>query len=141
RALRMGDPHEEVAIDHCQPHELARLLRDAIEYRLTDVGNACRDVELLPNGRETHRQSIEAGFGILLRPAEIDQRRQQPMRATLGKLQTLRDLPERHVARAVGEQLDDREATLSRYVGHGLSLYAPRATARRVESGSNAACP
>src|SRR5262245_62636104 len=40
------------------------------------------------------------------------------MRTALGKIEPLRDLTQRHLARAVGEQLDDGEATLRRYVRH-----------------------
>src|ERR1700716_2182277 len=42
------------------------------------------------------------------------------MRAALWKVESVRDLAERHFARAVREELDDSQTTLCRYVGHGL---------------------
>src|SRR6185312_5559679 len=102
--------------------ELATLAREMIEDGLADIGNARRYVELLSEDGEAHRKAIEAGIAILLRPADLVQRGEEPMRAALGKRQALGNFPERQLARSIGKQLDDRETAFSGYVRHRQNL-------------------
>ena len=93
---------------------------EAVEQRLADVGDARCRIELLSERGETHREPVEARLAVLLGPAEFAQRRQKPMRGALGQAERLGDLSQRTRARILGEELDDREAALGGYVGHGV---------------------
>ena len=120
-ALRVRDPYERTAVDNRETSKLAALVREPVEDRLANVRKAGSDVEALAEDGEAHRESIEARLPVLLGPAQVDQRRKQAMRAALRQVEPVRDVAERHFARAVGEELDDSETTLCGYVGHGYA--------------------
>ena len=98
-------------------HRKARALIQRVRSRNDKV-----PIFLLAERGEAHRQAIEPGRRIPLRPPEVDQRREQPMRATLRQREALGDFAERHVARAVGEQLDDRKAAFGGYMSHDVDV-------------------
>src|SRR5262249_19535963 len=116
--LGVRDPDQGIAVDDSKPRELATLVREAVQQRLADVGNARGHIEPLPENGEPHRKAVETGAWILLRPPEVDQRGEEPMRAALRQRQAIGDLAQRHVRRPFREQLDDREAAFCGYVGH-----------------------
>ncbi len=118
RSLRVREPHERVAVDDGEPRELAALVRETVEQRLADVRDARCRVEPLSQHREPHRQSIEPRIAVLLGPAQLDERRQQPVRAALRKGEPFGNLAQRQLARAIGEELDDRQTTFGGHVGH-----------------------
>src|SRR5215472_2674083 len=96
-----------MAVDNSQPRKLATLLREPIQKRLADVGNARRHIELLAKSREAHREAIEARIRILFGPSKVHQRREQAVSAALRKRKSLGDFSQRHAAGAVRKQLDD----------------------------------
>ena len=114
----MCDPHERTAIDDRKARKLATVMRKTLEHRLANVGQARGYVESLAEHCEAHREPVEARLAILLGPAQVDQRCEQPMRATFRKIQLFGNVAKRHLTRAVGKQLDDSQATLRRYMSH-----------------------
>jgi len=65
-----------------------------------------------------------ARIGILFGPSDVDKRGEQPVCAALGKGQPFGNSPERHLPRAIGQELDNRQAAFGRYVGHVGSVDA-----------------
>ncbi len=113
RPLRVRDPDEVLAVDHREADELARGAGERVEVRLARVRDAGREVEALADDGEAHGQPVEARHRVLLDPAEVHQRAEEAVDAALGHGKPVRDFAKRHLPRAFGEELDDREAALS----------------------------
>src|SRR5439155_8777999 len=112
-SLHVNDPAQRpVAFQDRHAHELLRFLRQLLQDRPREVGNAGADEHALSHDGESQREAIEAGFRLLLHPSHAAQRSEEPVYGALLQPQPFADCAKAIRAGFLGEELDQLKAPL-----------------------------
>src|SRR5207249_431055 len=110
--LNESDPAQALAFHDRHAHEFLRFIRQLLQDRPREIGNACGQEHALPHDRKSQREAVEASFRLLLHPSHATEGGKETMRGALLQPQPLADDAEAIRARLLGEELDELKAPL-----------------------------